>query len=123
MKIKKFIGTVFLATAIVFTCACSKIDYTASTDNESLPLPSFTDDNSREESNVPPANITTELMKEKYKIELKDYKLTKEAEVALLLQAELHGGKACPDDFFHLIFLLKKCHSGVIFYYYKHKRN
>lgn len=80
MKIKKFIGTVFLATAMAFTCACSKIDYTASTDNESLPLPSFTDDNSREESNVPPANITTELMKEKYKIELKDYKLTKEAE-------------------------------------------
>ncbi len=80
MKIKISIIAVMLAAITLFTSACSKIDYSSGVDNESLPLPSFTDDSDGKEDTAPPANITTEHLKTSYNIEIKDFKLIKEAE-------------------------------------------
>ena len=60
MKIKISIMAVTLAAITLFTSACSKIDYSSGVDNESLPLPSFTDDGDSKDDTAPPANITTE---------------------------------------------------------------
>lgn len=80
MKTRRIFGAVTLAVMMLFTSACNEIDYSSGTDNDSLPLPSFTDNGKDEGADAPPANITTEHLKEKYKIEEKDFKLIKEAE-------------------------------------------
>ncbi len=80
MKIKKLTGIFSLVAVMLFTSACSEIDYSASGDDNSLLLPSFTDSSSREEAEAPPANITTERLKEKYKTEEKPFTHLTEAE-------------------------------------------
>ncbi|MBE6880054.1 MAG: beta-mannanase [Ruminococcaceae bacterium] len=80
---KNKVGVLALAIATAFVVGCSEIDYTASGNDDSLPLPSFTDKNSESKEEAPPANITTEMLLNRYTINLTDYKSSVEMESLL----------------------------------------
>lgn len=83
MNIGNTVRVLALILAAAFLCGCSEIDYTAESSNDSQLLPSFTDSESKEEQEAPPANITTEMLTEKYTINETKYKFAKEAETLL----------------------------------------
>lgn len=88
-----------LILTAAFLCGCSEIDYSASDDNSSLPLPSFTNNDSESKEEAPPANIITEMLTDKYVINQTDFKQAIEAETMLsedeepLTDIELYSGE------------------------------